>query len=116
MSASRDGGPPDADAPYTEPIGVEPIGVEPIAFSVADVVCIDVVELVTAYVEGELDPATAAAVERHLADCPLCQTYLRQMEETVRRLGRLPADTISTHARAELARAFAEYSERSGRG
>lgn len=93
-----------------------PRAVDPIRDKDGDLVCVDVVELVTAYIEGELDPKTAAAVERHLADCPKCQTYLQQMGETVRRLGRLPAITISAEVRAELARAFAEYTARSSRG
>jgi anti-sigma factor RsiW len=38
-----------------------------------DMACRELVEIVTEYLEGVLDPATAAAVERHLAVCQHCE-------------------------------------------
>lgn len=49
--------------------------------------CQDVVELVTAYLEGALGPADAAAFEAHLVGCADCATYLQQVRDTVAALG-----------------------------
>ena len=39
-------------------------------------------ELGLAYLEGRLDPARRAKLERHLADCDACQVQLRQHQAT----------------------------------
>lgn len=44
-----------------------------------DVVCQQLVEMVTDYLEGDLDPAERAAVERHLANCDHCTGYVQQV-------------------------------------
>lgn len=41
-----------------------------------DIACIELVELLTDYLEGALPPDEVAAVEAHLALCPHCQVYL----------------------------------------
>ena len=57
-----------------------------------DIACRELVELVTDYLEDALDPAAAAAVERHLALCPHCQRYLEQMRETISALATCPSN------------------------
>ena len=71
-----------------------------------DLACRDVVELVSDYLDESLDPPLAAAVERHLALCPACIEYVRQLRQTVRLLGGLPEETLSARARMELLAAF----------
>ena len=44
-----------------------------------DLVCVEVVELVTDYLEGVLPPAVARRLERHLETCPGCTEYLAQL-------------------------------------
>ncbi len=68
--------------------------------------CNVVVELLTDYLEGALDPVTAARVEAHLAECPPCTTYLAQIRSTIEAVGHLPADTLSEEAVADLESAF----------
>jgi anti-sigma factor RsiW len=68
--------------------------------------CADVVELVTDYLEGALDEPTRNEIEAHLALCDGCSTYLEQMRETVRQLGHVPADSLSSEAAADLVAAF----------
>jgi anti-sigma factor RsiW len=51
------------------------------------IVCQQLVELVTDYLEGDLDAADRAAVEQHLSACGHCTAYVRQ----VRRLLELTA-------------------------
>lgn len=38
-------------------------------------------EWLSAYVDGELGPEAAAEVRQHLAACPTCQTYLKELQE-----------------------------------
>ncbi len=68
--------------------------------------CIQVVELVTAYLEGELDPHTARKFDEHLAVCPPCQVYLKQMRQTIEEIGTVPVETLPEETRADLLRAF----------
>jgi anti-sigma factor RsiW len=72
----------------------------------ADLACERVVELVTDYLEGALDPAMVRAVDAHLAQCPGCDAYLEQMRGTVAALGRVPVETLSEQAKADLIAAF----------
>jgi anti-sigma factor RsiW len=71
--------------------------------------CIEVVELVSDYLDGELDAETRQRVEEHLELCPPCRVYVKQVRETVRALGRLPEDGLPEHAVAELEAAFAAF-------
>jgi anti-sigma factor RsiW len=68
--------------------------------------CDEFVELVTAYLEGQLEPETERRFVAHLAECEGCDRYLEQMRGTVRALGRLPAETLSEEAQERLLTAF----------
>jgi anti-sigma factor RsiW len=55
-----------------------------------DVECRQLVEMVTDYLEGDLDPVDHAAIEHHLSFCDDCPAYVRQvrvMLELTRSLG-----------------------------
>jgi anti-sigma factor RsiW len=72
--------------------------------------CQQLVELVTDYLEGELDPAREAALDAHLTACDGCDAYVEQMRQTVialRRLGN--GEGISPEARAAVLAAFTEH-------
>jgi anti-sigma factor RsiW len=68
--------------------------------------CVELVELVTDFVEGALDPATERRVVDHLAECDGCSTYLEQMRATARALGELRPDRLPDTARQALLEAF----------
>ncbi|MGS2648089.1 anti-sigma factor family protein [Streptosporangium sp. G12] len=51
--------------------------------------CEEAVELVTAFLEGELDEPTRRRFEEHLGGCEGCERYLDQFRVTVEALGRL---------------------------
>jgi anti-sigma factor RsiW len=70
------------------------------------VTCQEIVELVTDYLEGALDPDMAAEVEAHLQLCDGCDTYVEQMRATIRALGAVPVETLSETAQSELLRTF----------
>ena len=44
-----------------------------------EIVCKELVELVTPYLEDVLPSNERAAIERHLAECDGCRTYVEQM-------------------------------------
>jgi anti-sigma factor RsiW len=71
--------------------------------------CRELVELVTAYLEGVLDPAERARFEQHLAECDGCDAYVDQMRQTLAALGRLPDESLSPEARDGLLAAFADW-------
>jgi len=68
--------------------------------------CEEIVELVTDYLEGVLDPDMTAEVEAHLELCDGCDLYVEQMRATIQALGKVPVETLSETAQAELVRAF----------
>ena len=71
--------------------------------------CVEVVELVSEYLDGKLDAKTRRRVEEHLTLCPHCQVYVEQVRGTVRALRRLPADELPEQAVTELETAFANF-------
>jgi anti-sigma factor RsiW len=71
--------------------------------------CEDFVELVTAFLDGALDPATEARFVEHIAECDGCETYLHQFRQTIDTLGTLPAESLSADARATLLSAFRDW-------
>ena len=54
-----------------------------------DMPCQELVELVTAYLDGALSPADRERCEAHWRTCPGCRTYLAQMQLVVGSLGQL---------------------------
>ncbi len=65
-------------------------------------VCQEVVELITDYLEGALSRRDRRRLEEHLAGCPNCTEYLAQMRRTLELTGRLVAEDLSTDARREF--------------
>ena len=71
-------------------------------------VCQEVVELVTAYLDGVLDPVTRARFEAHLEGCDGCATYLDQLRATVAAVGSIRDEDLDPVYRMRLMDAFAE--------
>jgi anti-sigma factor RsiW len=70
--------------------------------------CDEVVELVTAYLDGSLPEPERAEFEAHLEECPGCDRYLSQFRWTIELLGELPGDALSSAGRQRLLDAFGE--------
>jgi anti-sigma factor RsiW len=73
------------------------------------ITCTEIVEVVTDYLEGQVDDALRAEIEAHLALCPGCDNYLEQMRETIRVMGRVPVESLSDAARDDLLAAFRTF-------
>jgi anti-sigma factor RsiW len=71
-----------------------------------DLSCQEIVELVTAYLEGDLDDDTTRTFEDHLAVCPGCAMYVEQFRVTIARLGEVPSESLSAETQTRLLDAF----------
>ena len=79
-----------------------------------ELACREMVELVTDYLEGRLSDGDRERFEGHLAKCDACTAYVEQMRQTLAALGRIPEETISVQARAELLSAFENFHRSAG--
>jgi anti-sigma factor RsiW len=77
-------------------------GVLRFRFRSRELVCQEVVEMVTDYLEGALSAADRRRFEGHLTGCPHCTEYLAQMRETIRLAGRLTPDDLSPEMRTDF--------------
>jgi anti-sigma factor RsiW len=68
--------------------------------------CIELVELVTDFLEGVLEPTVVARLERHLAECDGCSTYIEQFRRTISASGRLDPEAVPDEAVEPLLAVF----------
>jgi anti-sigma factor RsiW len=73
--------------------------------------CQQVVELVTEYLDGVMEPARRARFEQHLAGCHGCTAYLAQFRTTVALVGRLGASDVPEPVMDELLSAFRHWAD-----
>ena len=71
--------------------------------------CNELVELVTAYLDGALDQDTRARFDAHLLDCDGCENYLQQFRETVRTVGKITDNELDPAFRNRLLDAFKDF-------
>ncbi len=64
--------------------------------------CRDIVELLGEYLDGALDPATAEALDAHLADCRECTAFLNTYRGTVRTIRQLREEDLPAALRERL--------------
>ncbi len=75
-----------------------------------DLACIELVELVTDYLEGVLEPDVLERFERHLEVCDGCAEHVEQVRRTVALLRAVPQDEgLSPAARSRLLTAFRQW-------
>ena len=75
---------------------------EPIHTRADDLACIEVVEIVTDYLEGALPAAEATRLERHLDTCPGCAEYLEQLRAIAGSLRGVTEDSFPAEIRDGL--------------
>jgi anti-sigma factor RsiW len=73
--------------------------------------CQQVVELVTEYLDGVMEPPRRARFETHLAGCDGCAAYLEQFRTTISVVGRLDAEDVPGPVMSELLSAFRSWSD-----
>jgi anti-sigma factor RsiW len=71
--------------------------------------CIQLVDLVTDYLEGSMPADPRARFEEHVAGCDGCTTYLEQFRITIRLSGMLSEEQIATDARESLLSVFRDW-------
>ncbi len=70
------------------------------------IVCREVLELITGYLEGALPADTREAVEAHLSKCDGCTRMLAQFRRTIELTGMLSEEQVTPDQRATLLDAF----------
>ncbi len=76
-----------------------------------ELVCRELVELVTEYLSEALTADDRARFEHHLSECPPCTTYLAQMRATIALAGTLHGKP-SHGVQPELLRVFRSWSKK----
>jgi predicted anti-sigma-YlaC factor YlaD len=77
--------------------------------SIKALTCIELVELVTEYLEGTLPEIERTRFEEHLSGCEGCTNYLEQMRQTVRLTGKLTTETVEPEAKQTLLTIFRNW-------
>ena len=71
--------------------------------------CNELVELVTAYLDGALDADARASFERHLLDCDGCGNYLEQFRVTIATVGTIDSGQLDQDYRSRLIDTFRDW-------
>jgi anti-sigma factor RsiW len=80
--------------------------------SVSDeMACQELVEVITAYLEGTLSAGDRTRFETHLIECPGCRTYLHQMRATVHVLGETQAAAMPAGEQQRLLDLFRDWNK-----
>ena len=61
--------------------------------------CQEFVEIVTDYLENQLDEARRLWTDEHLAECDACRAYLEQMRQTIAALRGLADEELDSRQR-----------------
>ena len=80
-----------------------------------EIVCRELVELVTPYLEDALPPDERTLVDQHLASCDGCEAYVQQMRLTIRAIGHVSDEAITSRTREEVLAIFRAWRARRAR-
>ncbi len=80
-----------------------------VLWSREELVCQEVVELITDYLEGALPRAQRRRLDAHLSDCEHCSEYLEQMRATIRLTGRLAPEDLTPAMREEFSQLYRRW-------
>ena len=73
--------------------------------------CQEVVELVTDYLEQALLPEMKAKFDGHIAECPGCDTYIEQIQQTILMLRKLTEQQMFPETKQELLEIFRNWKQ-----
>lgn len=71
--------------------------------------CREVVELMTAYLDGALSAADRAKFEEHISGCDGCRAYLAQLRIARMLMGRVADEPVPEPLKTELMNAFRSW-------
>ena len=71
--------------------------------------CVDLIKLVSDYLEGTLPDRERERFEHHLQGCEGCRRYVHQVRTTVQISGTLSAEQIDPATREELLHLFRDW-------
>ncbi|TCC63439.1 zf-HC2 domain-containing protein [Kribbella pittospori] len=71
--------------------------------------CAELVELVTAFLDGALDPETEQRFVDHLSICDGCDIYVEQLRRTIAEVGQVEPENLSGETRDRLLDAFRTF-------
>jgi anti-sigma factor RsiW len=74
--------------------------------------CRELVELVTAYLEGDLSSGERKRFDAHLSGCDGCTMYVEQMRRAIELTGTLSVDDVPREGEEALLRAFRDWKSR----
>lgn len=80
-----------------------------------EIVCRELVELVTPYLEDALPSNERALVDQHLASCDGCTAYVQQMRLTIKAIGHVSVDAITSQTREDVLAIFRAWRDRQRR-
>ncbi len=75
-----------------------------------ELVCQQMVELITDYLEGTLPRSERRRFDAHIEGCEHCSEYLEQMRVTIRLTGRLRTEDLSPTMREEFTALYRRFS------
>jgi anti-sigma factor RsiW len=71
-----------------------------------ELTCVELVELVTDYLEGRLPDSERRRFDEHLTACDGCTAYVEQMRVTIDVSGHVPAPELTPELEGRLLDAF----------
>lgn len=74
-----------------------------------DFTCRELVELLTDYIDGALEPSEQARLDTHLRDCDGCANALEQFRATIEVTGRLTEAQVAAPGREAVRQAFRRW-------
>jgi anti-sigma factor RsiW len=80
--------------------------------SSGELACIELVELVTEYLDDALPASERERIERHLGECDGCDRYVEQIRQTIRAAGRLAPEDMPSPVLDRLLTVFRESRSR----
>lgn len=68
--------------------------------------CRELFAILSDHLDGVLDPKRCDELEKHVAECPPCEAFLRSLEHTVNQLRRYPSPRLDPQTAARARRAL----------
>lgn len=77
--------------------------------STTDFTCRELVEFLTDYIDGSLEPTERSRLDMHLRDCDGCANALEQFRTTIEVTGHLTEDQVAAPEREAVREAFRRW-------